>query len=215
MLTRRAFAFPPPAALSDAAFKRLKSASFAILDKNGCPLTYGFFVTACGVALAASRDCSQGIRTKGRKKVVTVASCDDAEVDLEVVSAKVHGLGLDLAVLRLPSAEASQPYLPLPEAEVPLGNLIGHPLNLVHGSLAWSRHATRADLFVHSGRIVKCDATRLLYTGDAGAALLLHGEQVIGLHSQDRPDIGPRHRDALRLDAPAVRTAVSRAMQAR
>jgi hypothetical protein len=95
------------------------------------------------------------------------------------------------------------------------------PVNLVHASIAWGR--SPSNFAQNAGRLIGPNATAIHYNvgtrkGHPGAALLLRGRQVIGLHSEGVNDL-PRERsehsqptaaDAVRLDMSAVRAAVGR-----
>ena len=96
-------------------------------------------------------------------------------------------------------------------------------MNLVHGSIVWSAGASPSTFAQDSGSIIASNATTIHYNvgtfkGHSGAALLLRGQQVIGLHSEgfnDLPQEYSEHSpstaaDAARLDLPAVRAAVGR-----
>ena len=81
-------------------------------------------------------------------------------------------------------------------------------MNLVHSSIAWSDSATSSNATtIHYNVSIK---------GHSGAALLLHGQQVIGLHSEGFNDLPQEYSgrspsiaaDAARLDHPTVRAAI-------
>ena len=212
---------PQYAALSTEMFDKVRDATFAILDSSGLPVCCGFFVSACGVALTAAHEADKWLRKKGKKSVARAATYDNKEFDLEVVERKVGKL--DIAVLRLPSAAAAKPCLPVPEKTFTEKELSGAPVNLVHGSIAWSDGASPSNFAQDSGSIITSNATKIHYKvgtfkGHSGAALLLRGQQVIGLHSEgfnDLPQEYSEHSpstaaDAARLDLPAVREAVGR-----
>ena len=202
-------------------FDKVRAATFAILDSGGLPVCCGCFVSACGVALAAAHEADKWVRKKGKKSVARAATYDNKEFDLEVVERKVGDL--DVAVLRLPSAAAAQACLPVPDNTFTEKELSGAPVNLVHGSIAWSAGASPSTFAQDSGSIITSNAKTIHYNvgtfkGHSGAALLLRGQQVIGLHSEgfnDLPHEYSEHSpttaaDAARLDLPAVREAVGR-----
>ena len=202
-------------------FDKVRDATFAILDSGGLPVCCGCFVSACGVALAAAHEADKWVRKKGKKSVARAATYDNKEFDLEVVERKVGDL--DVAVLRLPSAAAAKACLPVPDNTFTEKELSGAPVNLVHGSIAWSAGASPSTFAQDSGSIITSNAKTIHYNvgtfkGHSGAALLLRGQQVIGLHSEgfnDLPHEYSEHSpttaaDAARLDLPAVREAVGR-----
>ncbi len=217
------------AGLSKETFDKVRAATFAILDKGGHPISCGFFVSACGVALTAAHEAdTKWLRKKGKKSMALAATHDDKTFDLEVVERKVGDLGI--AVLRLvPSAAAAgaaaQACLPVPETTFTEKDLSGAPVNLVHGSIAWSAGASSSNFAQNCGRIVMSNAETIRYNvggpgkGHSGAALLLlQSRQVIGLRSEGRNDNLEEYSerspsndaDAVRLDLPAVREAVGR-----
>jgi hypothetical protein len=202
-------------------FNKVRDATFAILDSGGLPVCCGFFVSACGVALTSAHEADKWIQKKGKKLVARAATYLNAEFDMEVVERKVGGL--DVAILRLPSAAAAQACLPIPEHTFTEQELSGAPVNLVHGSIAWSAGASPTNFAQNTGSIITSNATTIhydvgTYKGHSGAALLLHGQQVIGLHSEgfnDLPQEYSEHSpstaaDAARVDLPAIRAAVGR-----
>lgn len=204
----------------------VRRATFAILDNSGLPVCCGFFVTGCGVALTAAHEAEKWLPKAGKKgkKTVRAATNDNKEFDLEVMQRKVGDL--DIAVLRLSGPASQQPCLPLPETTFEDEQLVDKPIKLIHSSIAYS-HGLSA-FGVDSGSITTSNATRIHYSvstrkGDSGAALLLHGEQVIGLHSEDVNDLPQAYSeispstsgDAVRLDLPAVKAAVKRFMKAK
>ena len=202
-------------------FDKVRAATFAILDRGDLPVCCGFFVSACGVVLTAAHEADKWLRKKGNKSFVRAATYNNKEFDLEVVQRKVGGL--DVAVLRLSSAAAAQACLPVPENTFTEKELSGAPVNLVHGSIAWSNGAGASNFAQDSGSIITSDATTIhynvgTYKGHSGAALLLRGQQVIGLHSEGFNDLPQEYSedspstaaDAARLDLLAVRVAVGR-----
>lgn len=204
-------------------FDKVRAATFAILDSGGLPVCCGFFVSACGVALTAAHEADKWLRKEGKKSFARAATYDNKEFDLEVFKPEVGGL--DVVVLRLTSVAAAQPCpcLPIPEKTFTEKELSGAPVNLVHGSIAWSNGASPSNFAQDSGSIITSNATKIHYNvgtfkGHSGAALLLRGQQVIGLHSEgfnDLPQEYSEHSpstaaDAVRLDLPAVRAAVKR-----
>ena len=201
-------------------FDKVRAATFAILDSRGFPICCGFFVSACGVALTAAHEADKWLLKRNKKLVVRASTCDNQEFDLEVLERKVGGL--DIAVLRLPST-TTQTCLPIPENSFTEKELSGAPVNLVHGSIAWSFGTSPSNFAQDSGNIITSNATTIHYNvgtfkGHSGAALLLRGKQVIGMHSEGFNDLPQEHSehspstaaDAVRLDLPAVRAAVRR-----
>ena len=174
-------------------FEKVRAATFSILDSAGLPICCGFFVSACGVALTAAHETEKWSGKRGKKSVARAATYDNEEFDLEVVERKVGKL--DIAVLRLLSAaKAAQAYLPIPEITFTEKELSGAPVNLVHGSIAWSDGASPSNFAQDSGSIITSNATTIHYNvgtfkGHSGAALLLRGQQVIGLHSEGFNDL--------------------------
>ena len=202
-------------------FDKVRSATFAILDGSGLPICCGFFVSACGVALTAAHEAKKWIVKKDKKSMARAATYDNKEFYMEVVERKLGDL--DIAILRLPTAAAAQACLPVPENTFTEKELSGAPVNLVHGSIAWSTGSSPSNFAQDSGSIITSNATTIHYNvgtfkGHSGAALLLRGQQVIGLHSEgfnDLPQEYSEHSpstaaDAARLDLPAVRAAVGR-----
>lgn len=209
--------------LSKEMFLKLQSATFALLDKQGHPVCCGFFVSACGVALTAAH-AGKYFRKNGKTATVVASTYDNEEFELEVVERKVGNL--DIAVLRLPRSSAVQPCLPLPEMTFTAQQLSGVPVKLVHASIAWSRDADPSNFAEDDGRIITSNKTIIHYgispyKGHSGAALLLRGEQVIGLHSEGFNDLAQKYSEqspsttaeAVRLDLPEVRAAVMRHMK--
>lgn len=202
-------------------FDKVRAATFAILDSGGLPVCCGFFVSACGVALTAAHEADKWLRKEGKKSFARAATYDNKEFDLEVFKPDVGGL--DVIVLRLTSVAAAQPCLPVPETTFTEKELSGAPVNLVHGSIAWSNGASPSNFAQDSGSIITSNATQIHYNvgtfkGHSGAALLLRGQQVIGLHSEGFNDLPQEYSenspstaaDAVRLDLHAVREAVKR-----
>lgn len=204
-------------------FTTLQAATFSILDKEGLPVCCGFFVSSCGVALTAAHDAKKWLRRdkKGKTQVVRAATCDGTEFDLEVVLPKIDDL--DIAVLRLVGPAAARPCLPLPTSTFTAQQLGGAPVKLIHSSIAWSAGANMTNFAQDNGLIISSTDSIIHYSvatykGHSGAALLLRSEQVIGLHSEGFNDLPQEHSehspstaaDAVRLDLPAVRTAVAR-----
>jgi type II secretory pathway pseudopilin PulG len=207
--------------LSTEMFDKVRAATFAILDSGGHPVCCGFFVSACGVALTAAHEADKWVRKKGKKSMARASTHDNKTFDLEVVERKVGDV--DVTVLRLPSAAAAQACLQVPDNTFTEKELSGAPVNLIHGSIAWSAGASPSNFAQDSGSIIKSNATTIHYNvgtfkGHSGAALLLRGQEVIGLHSEgfnDLPQEYSEHSpstaaDAVRLDVPAVRAAVGR-----
>jgi hypothetical protein len=204
-------------------FDKVRAATFAILDKDGLPVCCGFFVSPCGVALTSAHEADKWTRkiNRGKTSMARAATYDNEEFDLEVVEGKVGDL--DIAVLRLPSPAAVQACLPIPNKTFTEKELSGAPVNLVHGSIAWSIGSSASNFAQDAGSIITSNTRTIHYNvgtfkGHSGAALLLRGKQVIGLHSEGFNDLPQEHSertpstaaDAARLDLPAVRAAVER-----
>lgn len=201
-------------------FNQVQQATFAIVGADGVtPICCGFFVSECGVALTAAHDAEKWLRKptrKGGKMTARAATYNNQRFLLEVVMPQIGEL--DIAVLRRSHA-AALPWLPLPTAPFTAQELSGAAVTLIHGSIAWSEGTSATNFAEESGNIITSNATTIHYNissykGHSGAALLLRGEQVIGLHSDgfnDLPDEeSERRADAVRLDLPAVRTAVAK-----
>ena len=192
-------------------YAQVRAATFAIVDKeDGLPVCCGSFVTACGVALTAAHEADKWIRVEKGKRMARAITFNDKRYALEVVMDTIGDL--NIAVLRLaPAPAAAMPVLPLPDETFTEEQLSGAPVNLVHGSIAWSAGATPTSISQKWGSITSSTATMIhcsmsKFKGHSGAALLIHGQQVIGLHSS-----GPSTAaDAVRLDLPEVRKAVTR-----
>ena len=215
-----------PVVLSPEMYTLLQRATFAILDQAGLPTSCGFFVTPCGVALTAAHDAEKWLRKKGKKHVVRASSYINEEFELEVLKRQVGKL--DIAVLRLPGPVSAQPCLPLPATTFTAQQLSGAPVKLIHGSIAWNQESGASNFAEYNGSIITSNATKIHYNvgtfkGHSGAALLLRGEQVIGLHSmgfndmpQEMSEQSPSTAaDAERLDVPAVKQAVLQFMKAK
>jgi hypothetical protein len=218
-----------PLALTSAMFEKLRGATFMLLDEKGQPACCAFFVTPCGVALTAAHEAAKWLQgSEGRAdKTVRASMRSGEEFTLSLINEQVDGL--DIAVLRInapPPGSASLPhdFLPLPLEAFSAGELQGAPVVLIHSSIAWSAEARADGVSENRGYIVTSDATRLHYDvsthkGHSGAALLLRGEAVIGLHSEGFNDLDQSHSetspstgaDAVRLDLPCVREAVESA----
>ena len=218
-----------PAALTDEMYERLKSATFSILDKHGHPISCGFFVSSCGVALTSAHDAHLWMK-KGKNKL-TVYACDfnDRELVFDVV-VKCISKTLDVAVLRNtgPIDAPLRPYLPLPPAVMTDREFLLAPVLLVHGSIARYKDTHGRSFGVDAGNIINVDATTMhygipTYKGHSGAALVLRGKQVIGLHSagmndlpQSASETSPStSADAVRLDLPEIKNAVDAVVKKR
>ena len=226
-ITQSAFEFPSVrlpacAALTESMFTKLQTATFVLWGTENDPACCGFFVSACGVALTAAH-ASTCFRKSGKKWVVRASTYVDKDKKfvLEVVQRKVGDL--DVAVLRLPACTSAVPFLPLPEAAFTAQQLSGAPVKLIHSSIAWSEGTDVSNFAQDDGHIITSNRTTIHYgispyKGHSGAALLLRGEQVIGLHSEGFNDLAQEHSerspsttaDAVRLDLPEVKAAVAK-----
>ena len=178
------------------------------------------FVTHCGVALAAAHCSNLWVRKAGTRKYALATDFLDTTFELDVVVSKVGDL--DVCVLRLPRRPINDTnFLPLPV----VGSLNptkvgGCPVSLVHGNISWTQRV--AAVFGQShGRIVAVSNTMIHYDiatmgGHSGAALLLKGSRVIGMHVEGVNDVDDRlsemspstHGDAVRLDLAPIHAAV-------
>jgi hypothetical protein len=230
-VTLESFAENLPMVISDAFFEQLHGATFAILDDGGHPVCCGFFVTPCGVALTAAHSCdyARAASSRGGLRIFRASTFRRQEFSLALISAQVGAL--DIAVLRVisPSGAAQPPlpprdFLPLPSVRHTHQQLLGAPVSLIHGSIAWSAGTDVQQIARDDGKIITSNETMLQYSispykGHSGAALLFRSGQVIGLHSggfndleQQHSDISPStSADAVRLDSPEIRDAVERA----
>jgi len=233
-VTLETFAENQPMVISDAFFEKLRGATFAILDDDGHPVCCGFFVTSCGVALTAAHSCKYARAATGRGglRVFRGSTFRRQEFSLALVSAQVGAL--DVAVLRVisPSGAAQPPlpprdFLPLPSVRHTHRQLLGAPVALIHGSIAWSAGTDVHQVARDDGRIITSSDTMLQYSiapykRHSGAALLFRSGQVIGLHSggfndleQEHSGIRPSTRaDAVRLDMAEIRDVVEKAKSA-
>jgi len=215
-----------PLELSPEMFTRLQTATFAILDATGRPLSCGFFVTSCGVALTAAHSSKQWMQQQNKKLIVRASTYQNEEFTLQVIYRKVRKL--DIAVLRVESTDVTpRAHLPLPTHAWSNQELSGAPVKLVHCSIAWSNGATPSN-FAHNNGYISTTSDTLLhydistYKGHSGAALLLRSEHLIGLHSEGFNDLANEHSetspstggDAVRLDLPEIKSAVQRATTA-
>lgn len=132
---------------------------------------------------------------------------------------------LDIAVLRASGAlPAGMDYLPLPSTRQSHQQLLGAPVALIHGSIAWSSGAGVNQIARDNGTIITSNETLIQYSvssyrGRSGAALLFRSGQLIGLHSEGFDDLQQDSEmspsttaDAVRLDAPLIWGAVQAAM---
>jgi hypothetical protein len=206
---------------------QIRSATFAILDTGGHPVCCGFFVSSCGVALTAAHEAEKWLLKKKKKTVARAATFSNTMLEFEVVEPSIGDL--DIAVLRvLTPASAPRPCLPVPENTFTEDELSGAAVNLIHGSIAWfsdleknlPKCSQRAGSIIHAtDTTVHYDVGT--YKGDSGAALLLSGKRVIGLHSAGFNDLDQAQSenspstaaDAVRLDLPEVRAAVMKYMK--
>lgn len=216
-----------PMVLTDALFETLRGATFAILDDHGHPVCCGFYVTPCGVALTVARACvyARPAGGPGSSQVLRTSTHQGREFTLGVACPMVGAL--DVAVLRVCASAALPPrsHLPLPSVRHSPQQLLGAPVALVHGSIAWSAGASVKQIARNDGRIITSSKSLLHYSvdkGHSGAALLFRGGQVIGLHSQGFNDLDDEHSerspstsaDAVRLDVPEIWSAVQAASAA-
>jgi S1-C subfamily serine protease len=136
---------------------------------------------------------------------------------------------VDIAVLRVVASESATPlpprdFLALPRERHTQQQLLGAPVALIHGSIAWSAGTDAQQVARDDGRIITSSETFLRYSvasykGHSGAALLFRSGQVIGLHSEGFNDLEQRHSetspatsaDAVRLDAREIWEAVDAA----
>jgi len=216
-----------PAVISADLYEKLHGATFAILDEGGHPVCCGFFVTPCGVALTAAHACEYARLAAGRARTTLRASTyRGEEFTLDVVA---PGVGdLDVAVLRVAAAASAQPpgrdFLPLPSERQTHQQLMGAPVTLIHGSIAWSTGSSVSRMARDNGTIITSNDSMIQYSvspykGHSGAALLFRGGQVIGLHSGGFNDLAQEHSettpatsaDAVRLDVPQIWRAVQAA----
>jgi hypothetical protein len=204
-------------------YKKLRLATFAILDGEGHPVCCGFFVTPCGVALTAAHSCVFANPDGSGTKTFRASTFSGLEFSLDVMTKKVGTL--DIAVLRVsassPGALPLPPrdYLPLPSAQHTHQQLLGAPVALIHGSIAWSAGSDVQQVARDNGTIITSNASLIhyrvsSYKGHSGAALLFRSGQVIGLHSEGYNDPEQEHSgpstsaDAVRLDLPELWAAV-------
>ena len=218
-----------PMIISDAMFEKLHGATFAILDDDGHPVCCGFFVTPCGVALTAAHSCAYARTGAGRggRRVFRASTYRRQEFLLALVSERVGAV--DIAVLRVVASESAMPlpprdFLALPRERHTQQQLLGAPVALIHGSIAWSAGTDAQQVARDDGRIITSSDTILHYSvasykGHSGAALLFRSGQVIGLHSEGFNDLEQRHSetspatsaDAVRLDSREIWDAVEAA----
>jgi len=200
-------------------FDKVRAATFSLLDKQGLPICCGVFVSSCGVALIAA-DKWLRKKPKQKKLIVRAATYMNVEFELEVMERKVGDL--DIAVLRLLSRASARDYLPIPEKTFTEKELSGAPVNLVHGSIAWSSGSSPSNFAQDTGSIITSNASTVYYNVGTfkghSALVLLHGKQLLGLQSEGFNDL-PQElserspstaADAVRLDLAAVRASVGR-----
>ena len=206
-------------------FARLLGATFAILDGNDMPACCGVFVSQCGVALTTAHDSKRWVLRRKRLPYVRAAAHDGATFTLRVVSMWVGELDIAILKLEAPAEHVSRAYLALPPRALIASELVGAPVCLVHSSIAWSSGATSHNFARETGYISTSSSTKIHYSvpsykGHSGAALLLRGRELIGLHAEGFNDLPDMHSetspstsaDAVRLDLPQVATAVARAV---
>ena len=212
-----------PMIITDAFFEKLHKATFAILDDEGHPVCCGFFVTPCGVALTAAHSYAYARRVGVASRVFRASTYRGHEFTLDLVSRKVGAL--DLAILRVSnSCTLPRDYLPLPTVRHTHQRLLGAPVALIHGSIAWNTGSDVHQIARDNGTIITSSESLLHYSvssykGCSGAALLFRSGQLIGLHSEGFNDLEQEHSekslstsaDAVRLDVPQVRDAVKAA----
>jgi hypothetical protein len=216
-----------PVILTDAMYEKLHSAMFAILDEDGHPVCCGFFVTPCGVALTAGHACAYARQpTGGAQRKFSAATYRGQELTLDLVAPAVGGL--DVAVLRVSDPSAlPQDYLPLPSVRHSHQQLMGAPVMLIHGSIAWNAGTGAHQIARDNGNIITINDSLIQYCvssykGHSGAALLIRSGQVIGLHSEGFNDLEQElserspstSADAVRLDVPLIWGAVQAAKRA-
>ena len=217
-----------PMVITDAMYEKLHGATFSILDDQGHPVCCGFFVTPCGVALTAAHSCEYARASGGARRVFRASTYRGQEFTLDLVAPKVGAL--DIAVLRAPASgalPAGTDYLPLPSVRLSHRQLLGAPVTLIHGSIAWSAGVDVSQIARDNGTIITSTDSVIQYSvsshkGHSGAALLFRSGQVIGLHSggfnnleQERSEKSPStSADAVRLDAQEVWEAVKAAQAA-
>jgi V8-like Glu-specific endopeptidase len=213
-----------PMVITDAMFEKLHGATFAILDDDGHPVCCGFFVTPCGVALTAAHSCDYARPgPRGASLMFRASTYRDQEFTLDIVSHKVGAL--DIAILRVSnSCMIPRDFLPLPSVRHSHLQLLGAPVALIHGSIAWSAGSEVHQIARDNGTIITSSDTLLHYSvssykGYSGAALLFRSGQVIGLHSEGFNDLEQEQSekspstsaDAVRLDVPQIWDAVQAA----
>jgi hypothetical protein len=224
-----------PMVITDEIFETLRGATFAILDGDGHPVCCGVFVTPCGVALTAASACKYARPAGGSVQTVHASTHTGREFWLQIVSARVGTL--DVAVLRVSAAAGSGGSVPLPPRDhlpllpVPLSSarLLGMPVTLIHGSIAWSvittpRHTARDNGYVSCSRDSLLHCIIPSFRGQAGGALIFHGSKLLGLHTESwqsreegrhsQRSILLRYTDAARLDTPQIKEAVAAAIGA-
>lgn len=209
-----------PMVITDAMFQKLHSATFAILDDGGHPVGCGFFVTSSGIALTAAHACDHA-RAGSSGKTFRASTYNGHEFSLLLVTAKVGAL--DVAVLRLSVSGAPPPrdYLLLPSVRYSHQQLLGAPVALIHGSIAWSARTNVRKIARDNGTIIASNDSELQYSvsaykGHSDSALLFRNGQVIGLHSEGLDDLKrllsessrSTSANAVRLDVPLIWDAV-------
>lgn len=212
-----------PMLITDEIYDTLHGAVFAILDDEGHPVCCGFFVTPCGVALTAAHSCVHARPIGSAKQRFRASTYRGQEFTLDLVTPKVGAL--DIAVLRIPaSAEPPSDYLPLPSVHRTHRQLLGAPVALIHGSIAWNAGTDARQIASNNGSIITSTDSLIhcsvpSYKGHSGAALLFRSGQLIGLQSEGFNDLEQVHSetspstsaDAVRLDVPQIWEAVQAA----
>ena len=210
-----------PMVITKAMYEKLHGATFAILDDDGHPVCCGFFVTPCGVALTAAHSCDYARPIGGGKQILRASTYRGHEFTVDLVAPKVGAL--DVAILRVSAAGGEMPtdYLSLPSAMHSHQQLLGAPVVLIHGSIAWNAGSDANQIARDNGTIITSSDSLIQYSvssykGHSGAALLFRSGQVIGLHSEGFNDLEQEHSekspstsaDAVRLDVPQIWDAV-------
>ena len=221
-----------PAALTDSEFSLLREAAFCLVGPSGDPISCGFFVTSGGVALTAGHNLNDTrvLKKKDRKvgAVVRAINYVGTAFALAVIDFAVGGQ--DIAVLRL-VGHGSVPFLPLPDREYSLRELIGRAVRLIHGNIAYSQQSDALGDMARSfsqnnGHITTVTQRKIVSSiatskGDSGGALLLRGTQVVGIHCEGLNDLPEAFSEnspmtsaeAIRLDQQCVRDAVAASSQ--
>jgi len=214
--------------LSDKMKALVKDATITIVDTNGDPIACAFFVSPCGVALTANHN-SQLWVNNGKPPFVNARNFKDEPLRFHVVAHLMKTKHkLDVAVLRLTKPPSSPLlFLPLPETPITEFALLNSPVVLVHSSIALCKDQAPPGhkLGVTPGHITTVmDSASfyyamVVYKGDSGAAVLLRGDNLIGLHAEGFNDLDDAHSEssvmttgiAVRMDNPDIIAVVKRA----